>query len=141
MSKVLDMAKGFEQKSKQQVIDIDGTLKTEFEKHEKAVLRELESNEISIKNAIQGHQRRIGWLLLRGWGLMLVGFLLLLSAMGGILWYQGTMIAERTDTLNTLKQQGGKIQFSTCGDERQLCILTDEEAGKYGDGYRIPKGY
>ena len=141
MSKVLDMAKDFEQKSKQRASDIDGTLTTEFEKHEQAVLRALESSEISIKSAIQGHQRRMGWLLLRGWGLMLVGSLLLLSAMSGILWYQGTMIAERMATLDTLKQRGGKIQFNTCGDERQLCILTDEEAGKYGDGYRIPKGY
>lgn len=139
MSKVLDMAKDFEQKSKKRASDIDGTLKTEFEKHEKAVLRALESNEISIKNAIQGHQRRIGWLLLRGWGLMLVGFLLLLSAMGGILWYQGTMIAKRQATLDVLKAHGGEIQYGKCMN--RLCILMDEEAGKHGDGYRIPKGY
>lgn len=73
--------------------------------------------------------------------MMLIGFLLLLSAMGGILWYQGTMIAERMATLDTLKRQGGKIQFSTCGDEQRLCILMDEEAGRYGGKYRIPEGY
>uniref|UniRef100_UPI003F66B25B MbeB family mobilization protein n=1 Tax=Aeromonas sobria TaxID=646 RepID=UPI003F66B25B len=119
--------------------DIDGTLKTEFGKHELSVLSALESSETKIKSAIQGHQRRIGWFLLRGWGLMLVGFLLLLSAMSGILWYQGTMIAKRQATLDVLKEHGGEIQYAKC--RNRLCILMDEEAGEIGGGYRIPKGY
>ena len=132
MSKILDMAKGFEQSSKQQANDIEGKLGSVFEAHERAINAAL---------GILGIYSQIGWILVKNWGWMLVCGLFLLSAMSGILWYQGKLIAERYATLETLKAKGGALTTATCGDDRKLCILMDEKEGKFEGGYRIPKGY
>jgi len=95
MSKILDMAKTFEQTSKQQADDIESSLKPEFERHEEAIKEALDSSRQSISDAIQDQQKRIGWLLLKSWGVMLISGLLLLAATSGTLWYQGNLIAER----------------------------------------------
>ena len=141
MSKILDMAKGFEQSSMQQANDIEGKLGSVFEAHERAIKKALNSSEQSIKDAIHDQQSQIGWILVKNWGWMLVCGLFLLSAMSGILWYQGKLIAERYATLETLKAKGGALTTATCGDDRKLCILMDEKEGKFEGGYRIPKGY
>ncbi|MBO1110268.1 MbeD family mobilization/exclusion protein, partial [Plesiomonas shigelloides] len=44
-------------------------------------------------------------------------------------------------TIERLEKNGGKIQFSTCGEKRQLCAKIVENARPYQDGYRILKGY
>ena len=144
MSKILDMAKTFEQTSKQQADDIESSLKPEFEKHEKAIKKALDSSRQSISDAIQDQQKRIGWLLLKSWGVMLISALLLLVATSGTLWYQGNLIAERQATLETLGKKGGKLIFNTCKDENgkiRFCIRMNMDEGKFGDDYMIPKGY
>ena len=144
MSKILDMAKTFEQTSKQQASDIENKLKPEFERHETAIKEALNSSEKSINDAIQEQQKRIGWLLLKSWGVMLLSVLLLLAATSGTLWYQGRLIAERQATLERLDKQGGKLILSKCEDENgkiRLCIRMNMDEGKFGDDYMIPKGY
>ena len=145
MSKILDMAKTFEQTSKQQAAAIESSLTPEFERHERAIKEALNSSRQSINDAIQDQQKRIGWLLLKSWGVMLISALLLLAATSGTLWYQGNLIAERQATLETLAKKGGKLILSNkCEDENgknRFCIKMDMDAGKYGDGYMIPKGY
>ena len=144
MSKILDMAKTFEQTSKQQADDIESSLKPEFERHERAIKEALDSSRQSINDAIQDQQKRIGWLLLKSWGVMLFSALLLLAATSGTLWYQGNLIAERQATLETLGKKGGKLIFNKCEDENgkiRLCIRMNMDEGKFGDDYMIPKGY
>lgn len=145
MSKILDMAKTFEQTSKQQADDIESSLKPEFEKHEKVIKKALDSSRQSISDAIQDQQKRIGWLLLKSWGVMLISALLLLVATSGTLWYQGNLIAERQATLEELAKKGGKLILSDrCKDENgkhRFCIRMNVDEGKFGDDYMIPKGY
>ncbi len=144
MSKILDMAKTFEQTSKQQADDIESSLKPEFERHEEAIKEALDSSRQSINDAIQDQQKRIGWLLLKSWGVMLISGLLLLAATSGTLWYQGNLIAERQATLETLGKKGGKLIFNKCEDKNgkiRLCIRMNMDEGKFGDDYMIPKGY
>lgn len=145
MSKILDMAKTFEQTSRQQAADIENSLTPEFERHERAIKEALSSSERSINDAIQDQQKRIGWLLLKSWGWMLLAALLLLAATSGTLWYQGNLIAERQATLEALNKKGGKLILSDkCEDKNgkhRFCIRMDMDEGTFGGDYMIPKGY
>ncbi|WP_228724513.1 MbeB family mobilization protein [Klebsiella pneumoniae] len=89
MSKILDMAKDFEQSSKQQANAIEKRLTEEFTRHEKAISGALKSSEEKMSAAIAEHSQKMGWLLLKTWIWMLVSIVLFLSATSGILWYQG----------------------------------------------------
>ncbi len=149
MSKILDLAQDFETRSKQQADDIETAVTNAFEKHLRAITKELDSNELSLRDAIQDHHRMALGLLSKRWLGPLIFSLLLLSSMSGILWYQGNLIAERQATISkqqatiaSLKLQGGGLITNTCEDDnekRRLCIKMIE--GEYGDGYRIPEGY
>ena len=52
MSKILDMAKDFEQNSKQQANAIEKRLSEEFTRHEKAIAKALKSSEERMSAAI-----------------------------------------------------------------------------------------
>ena len=147
MSKILDMAKDFEQNSKQQANAIEKRLSEEFTRHEKAISGALKSSEERMSAAIAEHSQNMGWLLLKTWIWMLVSIVLFLSATSGILWYQGELIAERQATLQALAEKGGKIQSGTCGldgEKKRLCVqISDPNPTVWGkDTYWIvPKGY
>ncbi|WP_240650973.1 MbeB family mobilization protein, partial [Raoultella ornithinolytica] len=115
MSKILDMAKDFEQSSKQQANAIEKRLTEEFTRHEKAISGALKSSEEKMSAAIAEHSQKMGWLLLKTWIWMLVSIVLFLSATSGILWYQGELIAERQATLQALAEKGGKLKLTQCG--------------------------
>ena len=150
MSKILDMAKDFEQNSKQQANAIEKRLSEEFTRHEKAISGALKSSEERMSAAIAEHNQSMGWLLLKTWIWMLVSIVLFLSATSGILWYQGELIAERQANLQALAEKGGKIQIGTCGldgEKKRLCVKIDTEEKPYGvEGsekypWMIPEGY
>lgn len=157
MSKILELAKTFEESSKQQASDIETSVKNAFEPHEKAILAALDSSGRRLNAAIDGQSRRWGWLVLKGWICTLIGVVLMLGISWGVLWYQGTLIAEnwaqisrQNTTLEQLAAKGGKLILSTCGEDKRLCVKMDLKALAYGREeesergeypWRIPEGY
>jgi len=59
MSKILDLAKSFEQTSSEQVKDTEQAVATEFKKHEERLIGLLNENEKAISNAIQEQNKRL----------------------------------------------------------------------------------
>ena len=58
--------------------------------------------------------------------------------------YFTNQITELQRNVQTLEQDGGKIQFSKCGEKRQLCAQVRPELGKFGsngENYMILNGY
>jgi len=109
MSEILNLAKGFEEKSKQQAKDTEQSVKREFAKLETSISEDLKSSAQSISNAIHEQNSRltaltrhsvttaITWVLLSG--------LLLIGILSGIIWYQGTVITSRLDEMDSYSQQ------------------------------------
>ncbi|WP_228382210.1 MbeB family mobilization protein, partial [Salmonella enterica] len=58
MSEILNLAKGFEEKSKQQAQDIEQSVKREFGRLEMSIGAELQSSSQSISNAIREQNGR-----------------------------------------------------------------------------------
>ncbi len=49
-------------------------------------------------------------------------------------------------SIEDLHKRGARIEFSTCGPTKRLCVLVDAFSGQYADArsgkvYMIPKGY
>ncbi|MGL4416419.1 MULTISPECIES: MbeB family mobilization protein [Enterobacteriaceae] len=154
MSKIFDLAQSFEEKSKQQVNDTEKRLATALETHETFISTALETSETIISGAINAQNRRIRALLLKTWLWMGLSLIAILTASYGVIWLQGEMItqnwqtiSQQKDTLQQLEAKGGKIQMSTCGDKKRLCVKIDLDAGTFGDNqkgvypWRIPEGY
>ncbi|MGL5769827.1 MAG: MbeB family mobilization protein, partial [Plesiomonas shigelloides] len=149
-----DLAQSFEEKSKQQVNDTEKRLATALETHETFISTALETSETIISGAINAQNRRIRALLLKTWLWMGLSLIAILTASYGVIWLQGEMItqnwqtiSQQKDTLQQLEAKGGKIQMSTCGDKKRLCVKIDLDAGTFGDNqkgvypWRIPEGY
>ncbi|HHX0203339.1 TPA: MbeB family mobilization protein [Escherichia coli] len=154
MSKIFDLAQSFEEKSKQQVNDTEERLTTALGRHATFISDALEANEKIISGAINAQNRRIRALLLKTWLWMGLSLIAILTASYGVIWLQGEMItqnwqtiSQQKDTLQQLEAKGGKIQMSTCGDKKRLCVKIDLDAGTFGDNqkgvypWRIPEGY
>jgi hypothetical protein len=99
MSKILELAKTFEESSKQQASDIETSVKNAFEPHEKAILAALESSAQRLNTAIAAQNRRWDWLVLKGWVFPLIGVAFVLGISWGVVWYQGKVIAENWNTI------------------------------------------
>ena len=59
MSEILNLAKGFEEKSKQQAQDTEQSVKREFGRLETSISVELQSSSQSISNAIREQNGRL----------------------------------------------------------------------------------
>ncbi|MGL5728917.1 MAG: MbeB family mobilization protein [Plesiomonas sp.] len=157
MSKIFDLAQSFEEKSKQQVSDIETRLASVFETHETFISDALKSNETKISAAISAQNRRLRALLLKTWLWIGLSLIAVLIAAYGVIWLQGEMIAknwqtisQQKETLQQLEAKGGKIQMSTCGKKQRLCVKIDLEESAFGDEqesqkrvypWMIPEGY
>ncbi|WP_412034732.1 MbeB family mobilization protein [Vibrio paracholerae] len=154
MSKILNLAQDFEKKSKQQAHDTEQRLKSEFERHEKFIEEALRSSEQKIKGDINAQNQRMSALVLKSWLWIVLSVFLVLVACTGVIWWQGrTILANQLEinqqnaTIKQLESKGGKIQMSTCGEQKQLCIKIDLKAISYGDNengvypWKIPEGY
>lgn len=141
MSKILDMAKDFEQNSKQQANAIEKRLSEEFTRHEKAISEALKSSEEKMSAAIAEHNQKMGWLLLKSWAWRLVSIVLLLSATSGILWYQSMLmvendliLSEQKATLEALKKKTYGMSFH----EDQNGVFVVAPKGKtFKDGWTV----
>ena len=152
MSKILSLAQDFEKKSKQQAHDTEQRLKSEFERHETFIEQALRSSEQKIKGDIRDQNQRLSALVLKSWLWIVLSAVLVLVACSSVIWWQGKTILEnqleisqQSKTLEDLKSKGGKIQMSTCGDQKRLCIKIDLDEDSYGSNgvypWKIPEGY
>ena len=157
MSKILELAKTFEESSKQQASDIETSVKNAFEPHEKAILAALESSAQRLNTAIDAQNRRWGWLVLKGWVFPLIGVAFLLGISWVVVWYQGRVIAEnwveisrQNKTLEQLAKKGGMLHLSTCGERQCIAVSKDTQLPESGTYWRrqsdqrvmfIPEGY
>lgn len=133
MSKILDLAKDFERKSKQQASDTEQSLKSEFERHERSISEALRSSEQKIKDDISAQNAIFRRLVLKSWLWVTVSVILVLSASWGVIFYQGTLIAENWQKISEQKDVLKQIEAKTWGLE-----LVDGDKGRF---IVIPKGY
>ena len=99
MSEILNLAKGFEEKSKQQAQDTEQSVKREFARLETSISAELQSSSQSISNAIREQNGRLTGMLrasvstAMAW--IFICFALLIGILSGIIWFQGTIITSK----------------------------------------------
>ena len=127
MSGILDLAKAFEETSKQQAQRTGESVKSEFVKLEQSISEALKSSGKSISDAIHEQNVRQTTLLRRSVTIALIWILvcgvLLIGMLSGILWFQGTLISSRLDEMNSYSQQITDLKAkSGAGVE----ILTDD---------------
>ncbi|EHF5057963.1 protein MobB, partial [Enterobacter hormaechei] len=95
MSEILNLAKGFEEKSKQQAQDTEQSVKREFARLETSISEDLKSSSQSISNAIHEQNGRLTGMIrtsvsaAMAW--VFLCFALLIGILGGIIWFQGTI--------------------------------------------------
>ncbi|EPX7987661.1 MbeB family mobilization protein, partial [Klebsiella pneumoniae] len=105
MSEILNLAKGFEEKSKQQAQDTEQSVKREFARLETSISAELQSSSQSISNAIREQNGRLTGMLrasvstAMAW--IFICFALLIGILSGIIWFQGTIITSRLSEMDS----------------------------------------
>ncbi|MDG2733367.1 MbeB family mobilization protein, partial [Vibrio parahaemolyticus] len=100
MSKILDLAQDFEKKSKQQALDTEQHLKSEFERHETFIEQALRSSEQKIKDDISVQNQRMSALVLKSWLWIVLTIVLVLAACMGVIWWQGEIILANQQEIN-----------------------------------------
>lgn len=133
MSEILDLARSFEQKSKQQARNTEQVLQTEFERHERFISEALSASEKTISAAISAHNQRLSALALKGWLWIALSLFLVLSASAGALWWTGERIAAN---LTEIERQGRtleQLEAHTFGVQ-----LIEDKSGRF---IVLPKGH
>ncbi|HDR2366216.1 MbeB family mobilization protein [Klebsiella quasipneumoniae subsp. similipneumoniae] len=109
MSEILNLAKGFEEKSRQQAQDTEQSVKREFERLETSISEDLKSSSQNISNAIREQNdkltRIVRYSLLSALGWIFLFAALLIMILGGIIWFQGTVITSRLNEMDSYSQQ------------------------------------
>ena len=109
MSEILNLAKGFEEKSRQQAQDTEQSVKREFERLETSIREDLKSSSQNISNAIREHNYKLTSIvrhsILSALGWIFLFAVLLIMILGGIIWYQGTVITSRLNEMDSYSQQ------------------------------------
>lgn len=133
MNKILDLAQSFEQKSKQQASDIEQSLRSEFERHERAISEALSASEKKISADISDQSERLSRLALKTWLWLPVTVVLVLTAAWGVVWWQGVMIRDNWQEISRQKAALEKLEARTWGLE-----LSEGEKGRF---ILLPKGW
>ncbi|WP_373683538.1 MbeB family mobilization protein [Acinetobacter sp. YH18001] len=152
MSKILDLAKNFEQTSSKQAKDTEQVVATEFKKHEQRLIDLLSENEKAISNAIQEQNKRLLPTMLKTWSIVAIAIVTALLLMWGILTYQSKKIAQNAEimaqqeiAIQELANKGGNVKLQDCIDDKnrkRLCVLVNKDAGSWGKGsLMVPMGY
>ena len=152
MSKILDLAKSFEQTSSKQAKDTEQVVATEFKKHEQRLIDLLSENEKAISNAIQEQNKRLLPTMLKTWSIVAIAIVTALLLMWGILTYQSKKIAQNAEimaqqeiAIQNLADKGGNVKLQDCIDDKnrkRLCVLVNKDAGSWGKGsLMVPMGY
>ena len=152
MSKILDLAKSFEQTSNEQAKDTEQVVATEFKKHEQRLIDLLSENEKAMSNAIQEQNKRLLPTMLKTWSIVAIAIVTALLLMWGILAYQSKKIAQNTEimaqqkiAIQDLADKGGNIKLQECIDSKnrkRLCIPMNKDAETWKNGsLMVPMGY
>ena len=109
MSEILNLAKGFEEKSKQQAQDTEQSVKREFERLETSISEDLKSSSQSISNAIHEQNGRLTGMIRATATTALIWIVvcaaLLIGILSGIIWFQGQIISSRLSDIDGYSQQ------------------------------------
>ena len=109
MSEILNLAKGFEEKSKQQAQDTEQSVKREFGRLETSISAELQSSSQSISNAIREQNGRLTGMIRATVTTALIWIVvcaaLLIGLLSGIIWLQGQIISSRLSDIDGYSQQ------------------------------------
>ncbi|MEX5538857.1 MbeB family mobilization protein, partial [Pseudomonas syringae] len=70
MSKILDLAKNFEQTSNEQAKNTEKIVGNEFKKHEQRLIDLLSENERAIGSAIREQNKRLLPIMLKTWSIV-----------------------------------------------------------------------
>lgn len=109
MSEILNLAKGFEEKSKQQAQDTEQSVKREFVRLETSISAELQSSSQSISNAIREQNGRLTGMIRATATTALIWIAvctaLLIGILSGIIWLQGQIISSRLSDIDGYSQQ------------------------------------
>ncbi|BEL73697.1 MbeB family mobilization protein [Yersinia enterocolitica] len=109
MSEILNLAKGFEEKSKQQAQDTEQSVKREFLRLETSISAELQSSSQSISNAIREQNGRLTGMIRATVTTALIWIVvcaaLLIGILSGIIWLQGQIISSRLNDIDGYSQQ------------------------------------
>ncbi|ETN77990.1 TPA: MbeB family mobilization protein [Acinetobacter baumannii] len=151
MSKILDLAKNFEQTSNEQAKNTEQIVAAEFKQHEQRLIGLLNENEKVIKSAIQEQNKRLFPIMLKTWSIVALAIVTTLLLMWGILTYQSykigknaDLIAQQQATIQQLKDAGGNLNITNCIDNKnrkRTCIQMNTKAGSWKGGYLVPMGY
>lgn len=151
MSKILDLAKNFEQTSNEQAKNTEQIVAAEFKQHEQRLIGLLNENEKVIKSAIQEQNKRLFPIMLKTWSIVAIAIVTTLLLMWGILTYQSykigknaDLIAQQQATIQQLKDAGGNLNITNCIDNKnrkRICIQMNTKAGSWKGGYLVPMGY
>ena len=108
MSEILNLAKGFEEKSKQQAQDTEQSVKREFVRLETSISAELQSSSQSISNAIREQNGRLTGMIRATVTTALIWTVvcaaLLIGILSGIIWLQGQIISSRLSDIDGYSQ-------------------------------------
>jgi F0F1-type ATP synthase membrane subunit b/b' len=139
MSEILDLAKSFEAKSKQQAQHIESDLKSEFERHSRFISEALRSSERQISDDIHAHSQNCKHLALKGWLWMVLSLALVFSASAGALWWTGERIADNLTEIERQEQTLRALQGRTFGVE-----LKQDRNGRFivlPEGHKASTGW
>lgn len=114
MSGISDLARSFEEKSKQQASAIETSVANAYKQHEQTLLAALRSSEQSLSGAIQAREKRLSELLseieantralaLSSWKWLAGSLLAVILAASGALWWTGQTVAENFQLIEQQK--------------------------------------
>ena len=126
MSSLLTLAKDLELKSKKQQQSTDAMLKAAFSGHEQCVIAELNASarrissvisdhESLMNDAMQSNRQRELRMVGRTWLTITMVSVLLLASLSGVLWYQGSRIAENLEEIGRQKEALSALRAQTWG--------------------------
>ena len=133
MSKILDMAKGFNEQSKKQANAIEQQLKQDFKKHEARIQAALNESEKRITSDISAQNARLSRLTLKTWIWLPVTLITVLMACWGVIWLQGVTIVQNQEEINRQQSNLEKLNAKTWG----IRLIQNNE-GRY---IVIPEGH
>lgn len=121
MSGISDLARSFEEKSKQQASDIETGVTNAYKQHEQTLLAALRSSEQSLSGAIQAREKSLSELLsateantralvLSGWKWLAGSLLAVILAASGALWWTGLTVAENFQIIEQQKATMARAQ-------------------------------
>ena len=125
MSKIFDLAKTFEQTSKQEAESIEQSVRNVLAQHERNIVAELAQNEKNIKSAIHAANKRVSMAILKPYWWILGALAVVGAIMLILLLVMGMKISDRYTEIQAQKQTLAMMQNTTNGLQLSKCKTQD----------------